>query len=62
MESNHSQIVSLIWNIADDVLRDIFLRGQYRDEYESHRQQSGTAKGKPYSPYVEGDKMMAAEP
>lgn len=31
MESNHSQIVSLIWNIADDVLRDIFLRGQYRD-------------------------------
>lgn len=31
MEVNHSQIVSLIWNIADDVLRDVFLRGQYRD-------------------------------
>ena len=31
MESNHSQMVSLIWNIADDVLRDVFLRGQYRD-------------------------------
>lgn len=31
MEINHSQIVSLIWNIADDVLRDVFLRGQYRD-------------------------------
>ena len=31
MESHHSQIVSLIWNIADDVLRDVFLRGQYRD-------------------------------
>ena len=31
MEFNHSQIVSLIWNIADDVLRDVFLRGQYRD-------------------------------
>lgn len=30
-ETNHSQIVSLIWNIADDVLRDVFLRGQYRD-------------------------------
>lgn len=28
MESSHSQIVSLIWNIADDVLRDVFLRGQ----------------------------------
>ncbi len=31
METNHSQIVSLIWTIADDVLRDVFLRGQYRD-------------------------------
>lgn len=31
METSHSQIVSLIWNIADDVLRDVFLRGQYRD-------------------------------
>ena len=31
MELNHNQIVSLIWNIADDVLRDVFLRGQYRD-------------------------------
>ena len=31
MESNHSQMVSLVWNIADDVLRDVFLRGQYRD-------------------------------
>lgn len=31
MDSSHSQIVSLIWNIADDVLRDVFLRGQYRD-------------------------------
>ena len=24
MESSHSKIVSLIWNIADDVLRDVF--------------------------------------
>ena len=31
METNHNQIVSLIWTIADDVLRDVFLRGQYRD-------------------------------
>lgn len=31
METNYNQIVSLIWNIADDVLRDVFLRGQYRD-------------------------------
>ena len=25
------QLIALIWNIADDVLRDVFLRGQYRD-------------------------------
>ncbi|MBQ3609122.1 MAG: SAM-dependent DNA methyltransferase [Bacteroidaceae bacterium] len=31
MGTNYNQIVSLIWNIADDVLRDVFLRGQYRD-------------------------------
>lgn len=31
MDNSHSQIVALIWNIADDVLRDVFLRGQYRD-------------------------------
>lgn len=31
MDSSHSQMVALIWNIADDVLRDVFLRGQYRD-------------------------------
>lgn len=31
MNNNHSQIVSFIWSIADDVLRDVFLRGQYRD-------------------------------
>ncbi len=31
METSHSQIVSFIWSIADDELRDVFLRGQYRD-------------------------------
>lgn len=31
MDSSYNQIVALIWNIADDVLRDVFLRGQYRD-------------------------------
>jgi type I restriction enzyme M protein len=31
MESSYNKIVSLIWNIVDDVLRDVFLRGQYRD-------------------------------
>ena len=27
----HNQIVSFIWGIADDVLRDVFVRGKYRD-------------------------------
>lgn len=31
MNKTYNQIVSLIWSIADDILRDVFLRGQYRD-------------------------------
>lgn len=27
----HSQIVSFIWGIADDCLRDVYVRGKYRD-------------------------------
>lgn len=27
----HNQIVSFIWGIADDCLRDIYVRGKYRD-------------------------------
>ena len=27
----HSGIVNFIWGIADDVLRDIYVRGKYRD-------------------------------
>jgi type I restriction enzyme M protein len=30
-QAAHGRIVSLIWNIADDVLRDVFVRGKYRD-------------------------------
>ncbi len=29
--AQHTQIVSFIWGIADDVLRDVFVRGKYRD-------------------------------
>lgn len=29
--SAHSKIVSFIWSIADDCLRDVFVRGKYRD-------------------------------
>lgn len=28
---NHSKIASFIWGIADDVLRDLYVRGKYRD-------------------------------
>lgn len=27
----HNRIVSFIWSIADDVLRDVYVRGKYRD-------------------------------
>lgn len=29
--STHNKIVSFIWSIADDCLRDVFVRGKYRD-------------------------------
>lgn len=29
--SAHSKIVSFIWSIADDCLRDVYVRGKYRD-------------------------------
>ncbi len=29
--SAHNKIVSLIWSIADDCLRDVYVRGKYRD-------------------------------
>src|ERR1043166_4963675 len=31
MRDLHNKIVSFIWGIADDVLRDLFKRGKYRD-------------------------------
>ena len=30
-QAQHNQIVNFIWNIADDILRDIYVRGKYRD-------------------------------
>jgi type I restriction enzyme M protein len=30
-ETQYSKIVSFIWGIADDVLRDLYVRGKYRD-------------------------------
>lgn len=30
-QAAHNKIVSFIWSIADDVLRDLFVRGKYRD-------------------------------
>ena len=29
--AQHSKITSFIWGIADDVLRDLYVRGKYRD-------------------------------
>jgi len=30
-QATHNKIVSFIWSIADDVLRDLFKRGKYPD-------------------------------
>jgi type I restriction enzyme M protein len=30
-QATHSRIVSFLWGIADDVLRDLFKRGKYPD-------------------------------
>src|SRR5436305_10754720 len=30
-EAQHARIISFIWGIADDVLRDLYVRGKYRD-------------------------------
>ena len=29
--ATHNTIIGFIWNIADDVLRDVYVRGKYRD-------------------------------
>jgi type I restriction enzyme M protein len=30
-QATHNKIISFIWGIADDVLRDLFKRGKYPD-------------------------------
>ena len=30
-QSQHTAIVNFIWGIADDCLRDVYVRGKYRD-------------------------------
>ena len=30
-QAQHNAIVSFIWGVADDVLRDLYVRGKYRD-------------------------------
>lgn len=29
--AQHNRLVSFLWGIADDVLRDVYQRGKYRD-------------------------------
>ncbi len=29
--TTHNQLISFIWRIADDHLRDVYVRGKYRD-------------------------------
>ncbi len=30
-QSVHNRLISFIWSIADDCLRDVYVRGKYRD-------------------------------
>ena len=30
-QTSHNSLVSFIWRIADDCLRDVYVRGKYRD-------------------------------
>lgn len=30
-QSYHNRLISFIWSIADDCLRDVYVRGKYRD-------------------------------
>ncbi len=34
----HNKLVSFIWSIADDCLRDVYVRGKYRDETSDYNQ------------------------
>jgi type I restriction enzyme M protein len=29
--AQHNKLVNFIWGLADDVLRDLYVRGKYRD-------------------------------
>jgi type I restriction-modification system DNA methylase subunit len=40
----HSSIVSFIWNIADDVLRDLYVRGKYRGAETGTSRNGDTAR------------------
>ena len=35
-QATHNKIVSFIWGIADDVLRDLFKRGKYPGRDPAH--------------------------
>ena len=30
-QATHNRLISFIWSIADDCLRDVYVRGKYRD-------------------------------
>ena len=31
LQTVHNKLISFIWSIADDYLRDVYVRGKYRD-------------------------------
>ena len=38
--AQHNTIVNFVWSIADDVLRDVYVRGKYRDDIETLKKET----------------------
>lgn len=38
--AQHNTIVNFIWSIADDVLRDVYVRGKYPDDIETLKKET----------------------
>ena len=51
-DSQLATISNFIWNIADSVLRDLYVRGKYRDVILPHDRQGTDDQARATAPYV----------
>lgn len=49
--ATYNQIVSFIWGIADDCLRDVYVRGKYRESGRMSAQMNMALSGE----YIDGE-------